>query len=99
LPPRVSGTELSVDADDVAVLVEELDLGVGDGCSARDLVREHLARVAPRVRNHDTRELLAAHVAHEPLRRGVQPADHAAGIDDVAGDVDLQRITPLASMT
>ena len=77
-----------LDADALAVGAQDHDLGVLRPARAGDVPCEHLSRPARLFGCDDRGELAAAHVADEPLRGRVEPADDPGPVDDVARDVD-----------
>jgi hypothetical protein len=64
------------------------ELGVRHRHRSRHLLREQLPRGAAILGRDHRCELPAPDVADDPERGGIEPADHARGVDDVGRDVD-----------
>jgi len=72
--------------------------GVGDLDGAEDLLREELAREARLLVGDHGGVVAAANVTQEAFGRGVQPAHHTRGVEDVARHADrLQRALDVRS--
>jgi hypothetical protein len=86
--PRISGTELTSTATRSPLGIDKHEIGVRHGHRTRHLLREQLEREAAILGRDHRRELPAPDVADDPERGGIEPADHARGVDDVGRDVD-----------
>jgi hypothetical protein len=89
LTARVQRDGADLDADPVAVVLQQRHLLVRRLDVAEDLLCEGLPRASRVLRCDHGGELPSDHVADHALRGRVDPADDPVGVDHVGGHVDL----------